>query len=175
MKLIFPTIEMKQAALDFRREHFDHGEMIIYGGAGLCMTENYECWLQKINADVTYEADNVRVPATAYFAVVDDEIVGIIQIRHVLNDHLRYDGGHIGYGVRPSARHKGYATLMLAMALEKCRKLGISNALVVCEKENIGSVKTIIKNGGVFDSEYVDDDGIKSQRYWISTAPSPRA
>lgn len=85
-----------------------------------------------------------------------------------INDALRFDGGHIGYSVRPSRRRRGYATQMLALALDECRKLGIDKALVTCLKANIGSAKTIINNGGILDSEFIDADGEMSQRYWIS-------
>lgn len=166
MKLIFPTIEMKQAALAYRQEHFDLGVTEIHGDASLDEAETYEEWLERIEADLTRD-DGRLVPATVYFAVVDGEIVGTLQIRHKLNDALRHDGGHIGYGVRPSQRKKGYATQMLALALEKCRELGIDKALVTCSKDNIGSAKTIINNGGVLDSEYADTNGNLSQRYWI--------
>jgi len=161
---------MKQAALEYRQEHFDHGEMDIHGDGGLDYAATYEDWLEKINADLTYMADESRVPASIWFAVAGNEIVGIIQVRHVLNDHLRNDGGHVGYGVRPSARQRGYATRMLALALEKCRVLGIDKAMLTCIKANIGSAQTIINNGGVLDSEFLDANGDLCQRYWISIA-----
>ena len=168
MKLVFPTIEMKQAALNYRQEHFNCGEEHIHGSAGFNTAKTYEDWLKQRIDDLTLKDHPRFVAATAYFAMVDSEIVGTIQIRHELNDHLRHDGGHIGYGVRPSVRRKGYATQMLALALEKCRKLGIDKVLLTCSKDNIGSAKTIINNGGVLDSEYADSSGNISQRYWIS-------
>jgi len=76
--------------------------------------------------------------------------------------------GHIGYGVRPSERRKGYATQMLALALEKCRTLNIEKVLVSCDKDNIGSAKTIMKNGGTLFNEYTEDDGNITQQYWIT-------
>ena len=93
-------------------------------------------------------------------------IVGAVNIRHYLNDALLLNGGHIGDGVRPSQRRKGIATKMIALALDECRKLGIKRVLMVCDKENIGSAKSIQKNGGILENE-VTVDGIVEQRYWI--------
>ena len=91
----------------------------------------------------------------------------MIDIRHRLNEYLLQFGGNIGYSVRPSQRRKGYATEMLALALEECRKLGLDRALVTCDKSNIGSAKTIQKNGGVLENEVLEGDRI-TQRYWIA-------
>ena len=91
----------------------------------------------------------------------------MIDIRHRLNEYLLQFGGNIGYSVRPSQRRKGYATEMLALALEECRKLGLDRALVTCDKTNIGSAKTIQKNGGILENEVLEGDRI-TQRYWIA-------
>ena len=167
MELVFPTIEMKRAALDYRREYFDHGEAHIHGSAGFNNAETYEGWLESRKADLTLNDHPRFVAATAYFAIVNGEIVGTIQVRHELNEHLLQNGGHIGYGVRPTARRKGYATKMLALALEKCRELGINKALVTCDKDNIASAKTILSNGGVLENEITESCGNIVQRYWI--------
>lgn len=92
--------------------------------------------------------------------------VGAVNIRHYLNEGLRRTGGHIGDGIRPGERRKGYATAMLALALKECKKLGIDRVLVCCDKDNIGSAKAIVKNGGVLENE-VEEDGHVVQRYWI--------
>ena len=96
-----------------------------------------------------------------------DRMVGAVNIRHYLNEALLLNGGHIGDGVRPSERRKGIATKMIALALEECRKLGIEKVLMVCDKENIGSAKSIQLNGGILENE-VAVDGVVEQRYWIS-------
>ncbi len=75
-------------------------------------------------------------------------------------------GGHIGDGIRPSERRKGYATAMIALALEECKKLGIERVLMCCDKDNIGLAKSIIRNGGFLENE-VEVDGHLEQRYWI--------
>ena len=103
------------------------------------------------------------------FFCLDDEtnrFVGAVNIRHRLNALLLRSGGHIGDGVRPSERRRGVATRMIAMALEECRRLGIERVLMVCDKDNIASARSIQKNGGVLENE-LDDGGTMIQRYWI--------
>ena len=95
-----------------------------------------------------------------------NRILGVVNIRHRLTDKLLIEGGHIGYGIRPSERRKGYATKILELALVEAKKLGIERALVTCDKENIGSAKTILRNGGKFDQENLYEGRIV-QRYWI--------
>ncbi len=93
-------------------------------------------------------------------------MVGAVNIRHYLNEALLLNGGHIGDGVVPSERRKGIATAMISLSLEECRKLGIDQVLMVCDKENVGSAKSIINNGGILENEVVVD-GVTEQRYWI--------
>lgn len=77
-----------------------------------------------------------------------------------------FSGGHIGDGIRPSERNKGLGTQMIALALQECQKLGIKKVLMCCDKENIASARTIIKNGGILENEVLDN-GVWIQRYWI--------
>lgn len=109
------------------------------------------------------------VPATTFFCLDEERniFVGAVNIRHYLNDSLLLNGGHIGDGVRPSERRKGIATAMIGLALEECRKMGIDKVLMVCDRENIGSAKSIQNNGGVLENEVVVD-GVTEQRYWIA-------
>jgi predicted acetyltransferase len=79
---------------------------------------------------------------------------------------LLLNGGYIGDGVRPSERRRGIATKMIALALDECRKLGMERVLMVCDKENVGSAKSIQNNGGILENE-IEVDGVVEQRYWI--------
>lgn len=114
------------------------------------------------------EATDRLVPDSTFFALdIERNIfVGAVNIRHALNERLLLKGGHIGDGIRPSERRKGYATEMIHLALKECKKLGIDKVLMVCEKNNIGSRKSIIYNGGVLENE-VEVDGEILERYWI--------
>ena len=108
------------------------------------------------------------VPDSTFFCLDEERniIVGAVNIRHYLNESLLLNGGHIGDGVRPSERRKGIATKMIALALEECKKLGIKRVLMVCDKENIASAKSIMNNGGILENEIVVN-GVIEQRYWI--------
>ena len=120
------------------------------------------------NLEIT-EPKDVKVPDSVFF-LLDTErniLLGAVNIRHFLNDHLLKYSGHIGDGIRPSERGKGYATEMIRLSLSECRKLGIDRVLMVCDKSNIASAKTIIKNGGILENEFVDENGKIKQRYWI--------
>ena len=127
---------------------------------------DFDDYVKSINA--TEELNNDWVPDTTLFCLDKERniFVGAVNIRHYLNDGLLKTGGHIGDGIRPSERRKGYATAMIALALDECKKLGINKVLMSCDKENIGSAKSIINNGGVLENE-VEVDGHIEQRYWI--------
>ena len=127
---------------------------------------NFEYYIEHL--DTKENDENGWVPDTTLFCLDKDRniFVGAVNIRHVLNDALLRTGGHIGDGVRPSERRKGYATAMIALALEECKKLGIKKVLMTCDKNNIGSAKAIIRNGGVLENE-IEEDGHIEQRYWI--------
>ena len=96
------------------------------------------------------------------------EYVGFVSIRHKLNKHLRQIGGHIGYQIRPSKRKQGYGTLILKLALQKAKKLGIKKALITCDDDNIGSWKIIESNAGILQNKVKHQDKLK-RRYWITT------
>ena len=113
--------------------------------------------------------DPKYVPSSLYYAYDYDRniMVGAVHIRHYLNENLLKEGGHIGDGIRPSERNKGYGTLLVKLALEECKRLNIKKVLMTCSKINIASAKTIINNGGILENEIISSNGILLQRYWI--------
>ena len=113
-----------------------------------------------------------HVPATFLFAFIGDRIIGRVSIRLRLNDFLSRVGGHIGYVVVPEFRRQGYATAMLRMALHMAHEsFGIDRALVTCDDDNIASIRTIEKNGGVLENVVTGPDLDKpKRRYWIETS-----
>lgn len=168
LKLIFPNKEYSEAWESVIKEIEEKKEkMTPYALKG--ETDDYNIFLK--NAENNSKGINIakdRVQSDIYFLIEEEStrILGAIDIRHSLNEYLFSSGGHIGYGIRPSERRKGYATKMLALALDKSRALDLDKVLVTCNKENIGSAKTIMNNGGVLENEVLDGKNI-IQRYWI--------
>lgn len=170
LELVFPTPEYKNQVEEYLQEFFDNGEYEIAGDGGLDRIKDFDKWLEKVQNDLSEDSiEDNRIPATVYLTIrkSDNKIVGNVQIRHRLNKELLKYGGHIGDSIRPSERKKGYATEQIRLALQECKKLGIDNVLMDCDKTNIGSAKSIINNGGILENEiYVNNEFV--QRYWIS-------
>ena len=97
--------------------------------------------------------------------------MGVSNLRHELTAHLRHEGGHVGYGVRPSARGNGFATELLRLTLLRAAELGLGRVLVISSAANEPSIRTILRNGGVLEAEgIVAGDGTRMNRYWIDLA-----
>lgn len=155
IRLVRPTEQLKEQAIKFRQEFFDNHEMVINGSELFDKTEQYEDWLKAVTANTNIETVNASWVVTDTFFAVDekDKIVGIIDLRHTLNDFLK-DLGNCGYSVRPSERGKGYATEMLCQLLGVAEEAGLKELHISVEKGNKASTKVIQKNGGVYERSF---------------------
>lgn len=109
------------------------------------------------------------VPQTVYW-IIDDEgqLIGIVRMRHCLNEALVQHGGHIGYYVRPAARGKGHAKRALRMALDRLREMGVTRALLTVDPTNAPSIRVVLANGGREDTQgHHPQTGQVVNRYWV--------
>ena len=170
MKLIEPTMEYGPQIQAYRNEFLESGDSMD-GTGTLRKTDDPQDWVDfSKSCKDPRTTPQGKVPATQYMLVREEDrkIVGMIQIRHYFNTYLEKYGGHIGYSVAPSERRKGYAARMLQMVLPKCKELGIEKVLITCISGNEGSKRTILKNGGVYESTvYEAEEGVDLERYWI--------
>ncbi len=154
-----PGPERKADALAFIEEFRAYGSEINGTGGLDGYTEDYEGWLSKLEADYTRVPDEERVPARTFFLVreSDGRIVGMCNIRLALNEALRQNGGHIGYGIRPTERGRGLGKLQLYLALRVCARHGIETALLDANLDNPASWRIMEALGGVRTREYFDE------------------
>ena len=169
--LIRPTSEYASQIVEYRQEFLDAGDSMD-GTGPLRRTSNPEEYIQIcLDHEDPLKVPSHLVPATQFFFIrkSDNKLVGMIQVRHHFNDYLEKYAGHIGYSVRPSERRKGYAKEMLEMVLPFCCKIGIDKVMITCIDGNIGSEKTILANGGIYESTIHEPNSDRNlKRFWIT-------
>ncbi len=169
--LIRPTSEYANQIFEYKQEFLDTGDSMD-GCGPLRRYDNLEEYLKMCRDMENPETvPEDKVLATQFLCVrkKDNRLVGMIQVRHYFNDYLEKYAGNIGYSVRPSERRKGYAKEMLKMVLPFCREIGLEKVLVACIDGNIGSEKTILANGGVYETTVFEPNANRNlKRFWIS-------
>ena len=110
-----------------------------------------------------------HVPSTTYWLVRDGRtILARSNLRHCLTPHLLHEGGHIGYGVRPSERRKGYGRAVCAKTLERARAMGFDRVLITCDEDNVASARIIEACGGVLENTVISrETRTPKRRYWV--------
>jgi len=170
MELVAPHEGLRESYLGLVAEIRDKRERPVPFCVGF-PAEDFGAFLRQLNdCSLGIGIPEEFAPHTTYWLVRDDwDVVGVSSLRHRITDALWKNGCHIGYGIRPSERRQGYATLILKKTLEKAKERGIDKVFITCHKGNIGSVKAIRGNGGVLDAEYqLEGHPDLMQRYWIA-------
>jgi predicted acetyltransferase len=165
MKLIEPDITYKKQYLEMMDDWRSSNEQLV----PFCLkydTADFEEFIKITNSFKKVQDKGFVHHSTFWLITDDDQIAGVSNLRHYLNENLLLEGGHIGFGIRPSYRRKGYASLLLELTLLEAKKLNIDKALLTCDKSNIASAKTILKNGGALWKEHIHK-GVVKQNYWI--------
>ena len=132
---------------------------------------NFPAYIRRLDEEnQTVELKSGYVPSTTFWLAANNtKIIGESRLRHWLTTSLEYEGGHIGYVIRPSARRQGYGTCILALTLEKAKDLGLNRVLLTCDTDNIGSARIIKQNGGKLASQGISNSSGKPiSRYWIN-------
>ena len=166
--LVKPDLSYADEITKYKEESLKESPL-INGSAGLNRFSSIEDWLEELkkrSSEVTVPEG--LVPSSTYLGIreKDNYIVGMIDIRHYLNEYLTQVGGNIGYSVRKTERNKGYAKQMLKLALEKCKELKIKKVLITCDEDNIASEKVILSaNAKLEDIRNID--GENKKRFWI--------
>lgn len=170
--LVEPSLEYKDDVMSFLEEVRVADEGMHWQYAGMSRLEKsntYEEWLQeKEDEEKGINLPDGYVPSSTYLCVrvADNKVIGICNIRHELTEFLLNYGGHIGQSIRPSQRGKGYGTIQLLKALEKCSQMNINHVLLTCVENNIISAKTIKKCMGEYENT-TEKKGTRYKRYWI--------
>ena len=166
--LVEPDLSYADEIIKYKEESLAESP-IINGSAGLDRFSSIEIWFEELKKRSCEDTvPKGLVPSSTYLAVreKDNYIVGMIDIRHYLNEYLTQVGGHIGYGVRKTERNKGYAKQMLKLALEKCKELKIKKVLITCDEDNIASEKVILSTNAKLE-DIRNVDGENKKRFWI--------
>ena len=175
-----PSIKRKNDALDYLNEHIKYNsEMGGTGSLEKCKKDlTYKEWLEELEnkKDLNYMNKIGWAPSITFFLIRenDNKIIGMINIRFNVTSELMDMGcSHIGYGIRPTERRKGYNKINLYLALLEAKKLGLKKVLLECLADNLGSIKSIEALGGVLDRSEVDKwDNKLTNYYWIDVDKS---
>ena len=174
-----PSLERKDEIIEYLDEFVKYNSNINGTGSldkiydGYTFEETLERCLNMKNEE--YAKSINRVPGKTFLLIRknDNKIVGTINIRWNLSEKMLKFGGHIGYGIRPTERRKGYNKIQLYLVLLEAQKLNLDKVMLDCSVDNLGSDKTIKALGGILERCELDEsDNTMTNVYWINVDES---
>ncbi len=175
VRLVLPSVDYRDSHIEALREGFYRGMQPVKTPEEIeDIARDFGAYVARINdlsepVDLPTGERVKKVPSHDYWLVEGKEFIGEASIRYELSEFLLKQGGHIGYGIRPSRQRRGYGSLALKLSLDVLRKRGVARALVTCDDGNIPSAKIIEANGGVLENKVPSafHPGSLARRYWI--------
>ena len=168
LRLINPCVDLRDEHAAMMLEWQATGERLVPYSLNYYSHKDFSDYVQRLHDG----SRSVGLPggfvawSTFWLTNAKDTLLGCIDIRHQLNEQLLQEGGHIGFGIRPSRRRNGYGAMMLRLGLKEAQKLGLQKVLLTCDKTNVGSKRIILVNGGAFYEEGMFE-GRPKLKYWI--------
>ena len=157
MKLVLPNKKYQKSYLELIASSKTKGDSEELGNSSLKINESFDEMIKRLKDRRIGKNINKRdVPATVYWIIEHNEVIGTMDLRHTLNKDYSERLGHIAYYVKPEMRNKGYATKALKLALNKYNKKYMNEILITCFEDNIASIKVITNNGGILKDKVFD-------------------
>lgn len=169
-----PSLERKNEIIEYLDEFVEYGSNINGSGSldkiydGYTFEETLERCLNMGNEEYSKKFERCSAKTFLLIRESDNKIVGTINIRWNLNEKMLQFGGHIGYGIRPTERRKGYNKINLYLGILEARRLGLEKVMLDCDVNNLGSDRTLKALGGKLERTEVDpSDGVLTNVYWF--------
>lgn len=170
-----PTIERKKEIIEYLDEFVKYGSNINGSGSldkiydGYTFEEALDRCLKMEDEEYAKSVGRCQGKTFLLIRENDSKIVGTINVRWNLSKEMLQFGGHIGYGIRPTERRKGYNKINLYLGMIEAKKVGSDNVMLDCDVNNLGSDKTLKALGGKLERTEIDpSDGILTNVYWFN-------
>lgn len=170
-----PSLEIKNEIIEYLDEFVKYGSDINGSGSldkiydGYTFEEALDRCLKMEDEEYAKSVGRCQSRTFLLIRENDNKIVGTINVRWNLNEAMLRFGGHIGYGIRPTERRKGYNKINLYLGMLEAKKVGLEKVMLDCDVNNLGSDKTLKALGGKLERTEVDpSDGILTNVYWFN-------
>jgi len=170
-----PSLERKNEIIEYLDEFVKYGSDINGSGSldkiydGYTFEEALDRCLKMEDEEYAKSVGRCQGRTFLLIRENDNKIVGTINVRWNLNEAMLRFGGHIGYGIRPTERRKGYNKINLYLGMLEAKKVGLEKVMLDCDVNNLGSDKTLKALGGKLERTEVDpSDGMLTNVYWFN-------